>query len=757
MFIISKGDVSSVSLREIRRFANVYNYFFETYLEKYIKIKLIPKEKEIKALALSIYICYYLRLPTPDLRKTFIDEIIKDSIPLLEICVKESQFITEKVLEGKTGFAKNKGLCENIFSEFICVMIKEPLIICGKPGSSKSLSVRLLLNAMRGEKSNIEFFKQFPEIISSFYQCSLTSTSENLEKVFNDAQNILYQKKDIISLIFMDEMGIADESENNPLKFLHSKFDDNSYEIKDNKSIAFIGISNWTLDASKMNRAINIVVDEPDLNYIEQTAKEIVSNINVNLGIKWKNIIKIICKTYIDYIKEQERINKNDFHGLRDFYFLIKNIFFDIQENEENIDNFMKYMIKSIYRNFGGYENSAKIFISIFLKNYKYNLLSKENNIFNLINDNIESQIDSRYLLLIVKNEEIVENILKNMLKEKEYEIISDKNINKNDNESNEVLNLLLKIEFLMKKEITLIIKNLEILYPSLYELFNKNFYEYNKSGNKFVQISYENSHSLTQVNKNFRLIVIVREDKLNEEEKPFLSRFEKQIFSVENILNKEEKEYADKLYNYILKINKNIEFSNLENSSIDFLYYLMIKNKQKLKKNVINFLEELVPLFSQEMIYFLNNDEEKENNLDYQTKKAINLIYNEYYEKNYNLKSFLSNIISKKNVIYTCSDVNLISLNKNKQIEVNYFKKKVKYDKFIILEITKTIIEEKKNIQFFLGEKNYDLYFIEINEETILNNYENIYFKKLIYELEQFFNGTGKIIIAQIFIQLLT
>ena len=38
--------------------------------------------------------------------------------------------------------------------------MREPLIICGKPGSSKSLSVRLLLNAMKGEKSHINFFKQ---------------------------------------------------------------------------------------------------------------------------------------------------------------------------------------------------------------------------------------------------------------------------------------------------------------------------------------------------------------------------------------------------------------------------------------------------------------------------------------------------------------------------------------------------------------------------------------------------------------------
>ena len=111
------------------------------------------KEIELRAIALSLYICYYLRLPSSKLRKEYIELMNSflgdDRIPFLKIFEEESLFITEKVLEGKLGYAKNKGLCENIFSEFICILLREPLIICGKPGSSKSLSVRLLLNAIR--------------------------------------------------------------------------------------------------------------------------------------------------------------------------------------------------------------------------------------------------------------------------------------------------------------------------------------------------------------------------------------------------------------------------------------------------------------------------------------------------------------------------------------------------------------------------------------------------------------------------------
>ena len=52
------------------------------------------------------------------------------------------------------------------------------------------------------------------------------------------------------------------------------------------KKFAFIGISNWSLDASKMNRFINVVVEEPDKNYLEKTAEGIIAAIKPNFEKK---------------------------------------------------------------------------------------------------------------------------------------------------------------------------------------------------------------------------------------------------------------------------------------------------------------------------------------------------------------------------------------------------------------------------------------------------------------------------------------
>ena len=71
-------------------------------------------------------------------------------------------------------------------------------------------------------------------------------------------------------MIFFDEMGLAEHSPNNPLKVIHSALEYDQNE--DDKKIAFVGISNWVLDAAKMNRGISISIPEPDEEDNQETA-----------------------------------------------------------------------------------------------------------------------------------------------------------------------------------------------------------------------------------------------------------------------------------------------------------------------------------------------------------------------------------------------------------------------------------------------------------------------------------------------------
>ena len=59
-----------------------------------------------------------------------------------------------------------------------------------------------------------------------------------------------------IVLVILDEIGLAEISPHNPLKVLHS--------LLEPPKVAFVGISNWSLDASKQNRGITLSKPEPD-------------------------------------------------------------------------------------------------------------------------------------------------------------------------------------------------------------------------------------------------------------------------------------------------------------------------------------------------------------------------------------------------------------------------------------------------------------------------------------------------------------
>ena len=141
-------------------------------------------------------------------------------------------------------------------------------------------------------------------------------------------------------------MGLAENSKDNPLKILHFELDeiydndiysiinnkknDNDYYNFNNNKISFVGISNYNLDYSKLNRAIILYRNDLDNNDLIETAKEI----SVSLKVKEnENIIKKLADVYSKYKMKLTNEIYKDFHSQRDFYFLIKNLCQKIKNN----------------------------------------------------------------------------------------------------------------------------------------------------------------------------------------------------------------------------------------------------------------------------------------------------------------------------------------------------------------------------------------------------------------------------------------
>ena len=134
------------------------------------------------------------------------------------------------------------------------------------------------------------------------YQCSQLSTPESVIEVFNTAKGF-QEKQDtskFVSIVVLDEVGLAEDSPNLPLKALHPLLEDGTEGADDSKQVrtdgplvnyyvvgfcvlvqivarekrvAFIGISNWALDPAKMNCGVMVTRGDPDRMELELSAK----------------------------------------------------------------------------------------------------------------------------------------------------------------------------------------------------------------------------------------------------------------------------------------------------------------------------------------------------------------------------------------------------------------------------------------------------------------------------------------------------
>ena len=103
---------------------------------------------------------------------------------------KEIDYITEQFnIDYEKGIALNRSLKENLFTSFVCIINRIPLIIVGKPGEGKSLSIQTINQTMKGIYSKSPLFQEYPQLYIYTYQGSETSTSQGIIETFDKARD----------------------------------------------------------------------------------------------------------------------------------------------------------------------------------------------------------------------------------------------------------------------------------------------------------------------------------------------------------------------------------------------------------------------------------------------------------------------------------------------------------------------------------------------------------------------------------------
>ena len=456
-----RDECSFVSLRDIERVIKVTSWFFtkQALIFDRMNKRVIPDynhryQEELtpirRSCVLALVVCYHASLQDPHTRKAY-RNLIERKIPIsekflndsskdwiyIEILKIENVFLDEIELNKNIG--RNNALLENVFMMTICVELRIPLFLVGKPGSSKSLAKTIVANAMQGKNSKSELYKNLKEAYFVNFQCSPLTTPEMIVKAFKEAANFQKGKNLEVSVavVNLDEIGLAEASESMPLKTLHPLLEegnDSDKESKDYEKVGVIGISNWALDPAKMNRGIFVCRSEPSINELVESAKGI-CNYDKHIFRNIEPHVKDISESYLK-ICEFARESKREFFGLRDFYSLIKMIYWFCSKDSNNLFTWNK-LEHAVKRNFSGLDfNPIKSFE--ILKSKSINPIDQtqldndpKSNPIDLVQsalrgDNIES--NNRYLLLLTENYailDIIQNYLLNIVKIENHKLIT--------------------------------------------------------------------------------------------------------------------------------------------------------------------------------------------------------------------------------------------------------------------------------------------------------------------------------------------
>ncbi|KAH3767876.1 AAA+ ATPase [Pelomyxa schiedti] len=529
----------TATIRDIVRAVDLYCYFsshpqFMTNLpapETPNFLSLHEKECHWQALALSITMTYYFRLPsttfvqqhtqalgnlpksqplhetsrenTPWTREQFEKALIDftnahfTNAPLyLARWSDYTHAVLEKLCKNTVlpaGIAKTNTFMENLFCTVVCLDSRIPLVIVGPPGCSKTLSFTVAVDNMKGTTSPSDFYRSLHHIQPFRYQCSEQSTDSEIQSMYKSAthrqKSFLSTSRELCAVL-LDEVGLPSE-ELSPLKILHFKLD--------HPKVSSVLLSNRILDEAKTNRTLMLLQSEPPLTDLQRLAEGCIFGDKPDSTVQ--NVLAQLCVAYQEeVVKFYGSPYPQRFFHLRDFVYFLRylrkhcftadGLSFDLTEHK---------VIAGLKRNFGGLDQRHfDCLVANFIDHINHALKSNNTLLWgqlpagrrteiNTIKESLSEKLTDledpntapfRYIMLLdpTENEVAVALLFDLGLCDRNQTTICYVGDFPGDNDQRVKAEVVEKVKIAMELGTTIVLVNSTSVHSSFYDVFNRHY-----------------------------------------------------------------------------------------------------------------------------------------------------------------------------------------------------------------------------------------------------------------------------------------
>jgi hypothetical protein len=420
-----------------------------------------------------------------------------------------------------------------------------------------------------GEDSSSSFYRKHARLSLFHYQCSKQSTSKELLAVFGKATQ--RQKRTDSAkhrcFVLMDEAGLPEE-EKESLKVLHYLLEGH---MSAKAQVGFVGISNHVLDATKTNRCVMLLREEPDEEEMLSISRGVLFDArgdghsqarHVNLGgelVDEKDFALSLCQSYASLLRDDKKLSWFDtFFGLRDFIYFLKAIRSQSRVETMKMTVCEQAVIYAVERNFNGVgPDDLRLIAESFLKPLVEHRMNWSRGLLDgafrdpvhviqdaLLSSNEASSLTSRTRFKLIIDCTDDDSILR-LLNSGGIVELSKRSMFKLSHMPQEIaleeLRLISGVKFAALQGNLAVLSQTESINESFYDLFNQRFQAVTgRDGtvSLYANIAVGGISRRSLVKPEFECVIHVKQSDMHQMPAPFLNRFEKFRLTISDVLH---------------------------------------------------------------------------------------------------------------------------------------------------------------------------------------------------------------------------